>query len=259
MHIFRTPFTPEGDIRQVILKKDTMSSDDASPRERVVNLLKVKSVIKSQIFDQCLEVFNVLKDVLGEMSNDLNELLENSGSRRVRLEYRDRGKFAELKFADDVLLFSLHTDVFEFDRDHPVWKNSYVKDNPYNSYCGVINVYNFLYDSIKYNRNDDLGYMVARMFINKDKAFFVEGKRQKRQMTSMFGKSTLTRDDLVAFVESAILYTLSFDLLVPPFDVVKEVTVGEMNVKMEASRMKTGKRLGFKYNSDDVLNSEDHG
>ena len=236
-----------------------MNSDDSSPRTKIINLLNVKSVIKSQIFDQCLEVFGVLKDVLGEMSNDLNDMLENHGARRVRLEYRDRGKFeAELKFADDVLIFSLHTDVFEFDRDHPVWKNPYAKNNPYNTYCGVISVYNFLYDSMKYNRNDDLGYLVARMFVNKDKAFFVEGKRQKRQITDQFGKSTLTRDDLVAFVESAILYSLSFDLLVPPFDMVKEATVGEMNVKIESSKMKTGKRLGYKYNSDDVLNTEGH-
>ena len=223
-------------------------------------MLNVKSVIKAQTFDQCLEVFNVLKDVLSEMSNDLNDMLENNGARRVRLEYRDRGKFeAELKFADDVLIFSLHTDIFEFDRDHPVWKNPYAKDNPYNTYCGVISVYNFLYDSMKYNRLDDLGYLVARMFINKEKAFFVEGKRQKRQITDLFGKSTLTREDLVAFVESAILYTLSFDLLVPPYDVVKVATVGEINVKIESSKMKTGKRLGYKYNSDDVLNTEDHG
>ena len=236
-----------------------MNSDGPSPRERIINLLNVKSVIKSQTFDQCLEVFNVLKDVLSEMSNDLNDMLENNGARRVRLEYRDRGKFeAELKFADDVLIFSLHTDIFEFDRDHPVWKNPYAKDNPYNTYCGVISVYNFLYDSMKYNRMDDLGYLVARMFINKEKAFFVEGKRQKRQITDLFGKSTLTREDLVAFVESAILYSLSFDLLVPPYDMVKVVTVGEINVKIESSKMKTGKRLGYKYNSDDVLNTEDH-
>ena len=237
-----------------------MNSDDSSPRAKIINLLNVKSVIKSQIFDQCLEVFGVLKDVLGEMSNDLNDMLENHGARRVRLEYRDRGKFeAELKFADDVLIFSLHTDVFEFDRDHPVWKNPYAKNNPYNTYCGVISVYNFLYDSMKYNRNDDLGYLVARMLVNKDKACFVVGKRLQGQLTDQFGKSTLTRDDLVAFVESAILYSLSFDLLVPPFDMVKEATVGEMIVKIESSKMKTGKRLGYKYNSDDVLNTAGHG
>lgn len=230
---------------------------EVSLREEIINLLKAKSVVKSQIYEQCIDVFNTLKDVLSEMSSDLNEVLEESNLKRVRLEYRDRGKYeAELKFADDVLIFSMHTDVFEFDRDHPVWKNPYAKENPFNSYCGVISVYNFLSDSMKYNRLDDLGYLVARLFVNREKAFFIEGKRQKRQITDLFGKSQLTREDLVSFVEYAILYSLSFDLLVPPYDIVKETSVGAINVKIESSKMKTGKRLGYKYNSDDVLNSD---
>lgn len=230
-----------------------------SPRENILSLLSEKAVMKSKIFEQSIEVFNLLKDVLSEMSNDLNEMLDDKDYKRVRLEYRDRGKFeAELKFADDVLIFSMHTDVFQFDREHPVWKNDYLKKEPYNSYCGVINVYNFLSDSMKFNRLDDMGYLVARLFVNKDKSFFVEGKRQKRQMTDSFGSSSLTREDLVEFVESAILYTLSFDLLVPPYDIVKHATVEQINVKIESSKMTTGKRLGYKYNSDDVLNTENN-
>lgn len=230
-----------------------------SPRENILSLLSEKAVMKSKIFEQSIEVFNLLKDVLSEMSNDLNEMLDDKDYKRVRLEYRDRGKFeAELKFADDVLIFSMHTDVFQFDREHPVWKNEYLKKGPYNSYCGVINVYNFLSDSMKFNRLDDMGYLVARLFVNKDKSFFVEGKRQKRQMTDSFGSSSLTREDLVEFVESAILYTLSFDLLVPPYDIVKHATVEQINVKIESSKMTTGKRLGYKYNSDDVLNTENN-
>lgn len=230
-----------------------------SPRENILSLLSEKAVMKSKIFEQSIEVFNLLKDVLSEMSNDLNEMLDDKDYKRVRLEYRDRGKFeAELKFADDVLIFSMHTDVFQFDREHPVWKNEYLKKEPYNSYCGVINVYNFLSDSMKFNRLDDMGYLVARLFVNKDKSFFVEGKRQKRQMTDSFGSSSLIREDLVEFVESAILYTLSFDLLVPPYDIVKHATVEQINVKIESSKMTTGKRLGYKYNSDDVLNTENN-
>ncbi|MBQ5881859.1 MAG: hypothetical protein IIW70_03390 [Bacteroidales bacterium] len=230
-----------------------------SPRKNILSLLSEKAVMKSKIFEQSIEVFNLLKDVLSEMSNDLNEMLDDKDYKRVRLEYRDRGKFeAELKFADDVLIFSMHTDVFQFDREHPVWKNEYLKKEPYNSYCGVINVYNFLSDSMKFNRLDDMGYLVARLFVNKDKSFFVEGKRQKRQMTDSFGSSSLTREDLVEFVESAILYTLSFDLLVPPYDIVKHATVEQINVKIESSKMTTGKRLGYKYNSDDVLNTENN-
>lgn len=239
------------------LINNNMDIEPSSPREQILSGLNVKSQIKSHVFDQCLEVFNLLKEVLGEMSNDLNDLLDNVNDRRVRLEYRDRGKFeAELKFADDVLVFSMHTDVFQFDSDHAIWKNDYAKQSPYNSYCGVISVYNFLSDSMKYNRMEDLGYLVARVFINKEKFFFVEGKRQKRQMTDIFGKATIGKEEIVSLVESAILYSLSFDLLVPPFDLVKVASVDQINTKIESAKIRTGKRMGYKYCSDDVLNSQ---
>lgn len=237
--------------------KEDIQSEISESRVQILQALSVKSAMKSHIFEQCLEEFNVFKDVLSEMSNDLNDMLEDAGGKHIRLEYRDRGQFeAELKFADDVLLFSMHTDIFQFDRDHAIWKNPYVKENPMNAYCGVISVYNFLSDSMKYNRMEDLGYLVARIFINREKFFFVEGKRQKRQMTDIFGKAELGREEIIAIVESAVQYTLSFDLLVPPFDLVKVASVGQMNAKIDSTKMRTGKRMGYKYNSDDVLNSE---
>ena len=233
---------------------------DPLPKKQQLILegLQNKAHIKSCVYDQSLEVFNDLKEVLSEISNDLNDILaESETNRRIRLEYRDRGKFeAELKFADDVLVFSMHTDIFQFDRDHAVWKNPYAKEDPYNTYCGVISVYNFLSDSLKFSRHEDLGYLVARMFVNKDKMFFIEGKRQERQKISSFGKVKLTKEELVGFVESAMLYSLSFDLLVPPFDLVKVASVEQINAKIESSRMSTGKRLGYKYNSDDILENE---
>src|SRR5574344_2285806 len=229
---------------------------DPLPQSKILELLGTKAGVKAAVFDQALEIFNQLKDVLSEMSNDLNESLDESGNKRVRLEYRDRGRFeAELKFADDVLIFSMHTDIFQFDRDHAIWKNPYSKADSYNTYCGVISVYNFLSDSMKYNRKEDLGYLVARIFVNKDRFFFVEGKRQKRQMTDIFGKAYLGREELISIVESAILYSLSFDLLVPPFDMVKVASVEQINAKIDSAKMKTGKRVGYQYNSDDVLNS----
>lgn len=236
------------------MENSTLSDNQKS----ILDALNLKSKVKSIVFDQSFEVFNQFKDILGEVSNDLNDLLEIENHRRIRLEYRDRGKYeAELKFADDVLVFSLHSDTFQFDRDHSIWKNAYAKEDPLNSYCGVISVYNFLYDSMKFNREGDLGYLVARIFINRERYFFVEGKRQKRQATSGFGKHLLERDEILKIIESAMLYTLSFDLLVPPFDMVKVASVEQINAKIESSSMTTGKRMGFKYNSDDVLDSEE--
>ena len=58
---------------------------------------------------------------------------------------------------------------------------------------------------------------------------------------------------MVSIVETSVLYTLSFDLLVPPFDLVKMASVEQINDKIESAKLQTGKRLDFKYNSDDVL------
>ena len=231
-----------------------MESELPSRQSEILSVLNQKAQVKLGIFNQTIEIFGQIKEVLNEMSNDLNDLLD-SDDRKVRLEYRDRGRFeAELKFADDVLIFSMHSDIFLFDRDHSVWKKDFVKENPMNAYCGVISVYNFLSDSLKYNRQEDLGYLVARIFVNKDRYFFVEGKRQKKSVVSNFGKKQLDREEIVSIVEAAMLYSLSFDLLVPPFDMVKMASVEQINGKIESAKLQTGKRVGYKFNTDDVLN-----
>jgi hypothetical protein len=170
------------------------------------------------------------------------------------MDFKERGKFdVLLKVAGDILVFSMHSNVFEFDRNHPVWKIPYVNKNPKNSYCGVINIYNFLADSFKYNRLEDLGYLIARVFINHENQYFVEGKRQMGMIFSNFGSEELSREALKKILYTAIQYSLEFDLLAPPYDTVKIASVGQVEAKIQYSRMATGKRLGFQFNSDDVM------
>jgi hypothetical protein len=127
-----------------------------------------------------------------------------------------------------------------------------VQENPHSSICGMISIYNFLNDSFRYNRTADLGYLIARIFVNYDQHYFVEGKQQANSWVNHFGKTTISKPVLRDIVESAILYTLTFDLLVPPYDAVKIITLEQMNSKIESARFQTGKRLGFTFNSDDV-------
>lgn len=230
-----------------------MDSKQLETRQLILSNLTEKSGMKQVVYDNTFTTFNLIKEVLHEMASDLN-LNFKGVDKRVKLEYHDRGKFeAEIRIAGDILVFSMHSNVFQFDRDHNIWKTSYVKDNKYASYCGVINIYNFLRDSFKYNRLDDLGYLIGRIFINKDLHYFVEGKRQMGFLYNNFGNATIDKESLVSIIQSSILYTLEFDLLVPPYDVVKIATVNQMNTKIESSKLQTGKRLGFKFNSDDVL------
>ncbi|MDR1406266.1 MAG: hypothetical protein LBI89_03590 [Prevotellaceae bacterium] len=227
---------------------------DVPPREAILKDLLEKVPVKRKAYDATLESFTQLKELLHELCNDMNETLEEKQEAPTRLEYRDRGKFeAEIKIAGDVLIFNMHSNVFLFDRNHPVREISYVQKNPDAAYCGIINVYNFLSDSFKYNRADDLGYLIGRIFINQDKRFFVEGKCRSDFRYHTFGEKSIGKETITAIIETAILYSIEFDLLVPPYNISKEATVGQMNTKIENARLQTGKRLGFIFNSDDVL------
>ncbi len=221
-------------------------------KEKILSALEMKSLVKQKVYDQTLETFNLLKVILQEITEEYNSELQVKDP-RVSFGYKERSQFeAELKVAGDLLIFSMHSNIFEFDKSHNVWKLNYVKENALYSYCGIINVYNFLSDSFKYNRLDDLGYLVSRLFINLDKHFFVEGKRQEEYQYNNFGSKKINKDYLKDIILRIILYAIDFDLLVPPYDNIKIASVAQLNEKVEYHRMKTGKRLGFKFNSDDV-------
>ncbi len=219
----------------------------------IIGTLKEKSVLKQKVYDNTFSAFCLIKDILKNLSKDVNTNLVNVDP-RIKLEYTDRSNFdAQLKVAGDILFFSMHSNIFQFDREHPAWKTAYIQKNKYNAYSGIINIYNFLADSFKYSRLDDLGYLIARIFINHENQYFVEGKRQMGMLFTNYGNEELSRASLQLIISTAIQYSLEFDLLVPPYDTVKIATVGQAEAKIQHSRIITGKRLGFQFNSDDVL------
>ena len=227
---------------------------DKSPlREKILATIINKSTLKQHIFDNTFTSFNELKDVLFEIASELDDDLDGKLDKRVRIEYRDRGKFeAQLQIASDLLIFRMHTDIFEFDSNHIIWQTEYVQNERDNSFCGVIDIYNFLSDSFKFNRNADEGYLIGRIFINREKCFFVEGKRQTLLRPMQFGEQKITREALIAIMEMAINYAINFDLLVPSYEENKRVTVDQFNTKMDNSKFITGKRIGYDFNIDDI-------
>jgi len=227
-------------------------------KQAIVGTLKEKSVLKQRVYDRTFEAFCQVKDILKSFAKEANVSLGKIDS-RVNLEFTDRSIFdAQLKVAGDILFFSMHSNIFQFDREHPAWKTPYIQKNKYNAYSGIINIYNFLYDSFRYSRLDDLGYLIARIFINHENQYFVEGKRQMGMLFTNYGNEEISRQSLQIIISTAIQYSLEFDLLVPPYDTVKIATVGQVEAKIQNSRVITGKRLGFQFNSDDVLVNDSH-
>ena len=223
-------------------------------QELLFNLIKDKGVLKQDVFSNIILNFKVLKNVLKEIGDDLKDRMAKIDD-RVIIEYKDSGEFeAQLRVSGDLLLFQMHSNVFKFDINNNLWKTSYLKENPQRGYCGLINVYNFLNDSFKYNRLNDVGYLIGRLFINHENHYMVEGKRQLGFLYNDFINSTIDKDQFKSIVQSAILYALDFDLLVPNYDIVKEVSVNQVKQISDTLKMRTGKRLGFVFqnNNDDI-------
>jgi hypothetical protein len=219
----------------------------------ILRVLKEKSSLKQDVYHKNIEVFKMLKDVSKELVKELKPKAAEIDKRLV-VEFKDKSEFEfHLRVAGDVLVFSMHTNVFEFDTSHQIWRSSYVRNHESASYCGMINIYNFLADSFKYSRNQDLGYLVARIFTNYEDHFFVEGKRQLGFLYNDFQNSVISRDQLRNIVESAILYCLDFDLFTPPFDEVKVISLGQVEEASALMSVKTGKRLGFRFQADNDL------
>lgn len=220
------------------------------PREMILRTLRTKSCMKQDVYQRTQHMFAELKEELQAIAIDLEQQVMDH-DRRLMVAFTDKGASAcELRVAGDVVIFHMHTNVFRLDQGHNLWRSSYLEEDEFRGYFGVVNMYNFLSDSFKFNRERDLGYLVARLFINKDGHFFVQGKRQLGFLYNDLAGSVLDRPRLTEVLRSVILYVLEFDLLAPPYDQVNQVTVSEMNELNANLKLTTGKRLGFRFQAD---------
>ncbi len=221
---------------------------DGACKQEIIEKVTHKASIKQRVEDNTFVVFNELKETLLEMSAELDDELDEKIDRRIRIEYRDRSKFeAQIQVADDILIFAMQTDVFRFPQGHGVWENDYLSQNPDNAYCGIINIYNFLSDSFRYNKAEDEGYLIGRIFVNHQMQYFFEGKGNCSQRRDRFGTRQIDKQAIREMLEAAILFALDFDLYVPPYDFFKRATVEQFNSRNELSKLTTGKRLGYDF------------
>lgn len=210
-----------------------------------------KANMKQDIYLNTLEAFEILKKETAFVIKDLRNNMANR-KRVIPLEFTDRGDFEfQLTFAGDVLLFYMHSNVFDLGMHHIASRTHYVRSDPDRRYCGIIHIYNFLADSFKYNRLNDSGILIGRIFINKDKHFFIEGKREMNQAALSFEDDRVSAAKMRNIIRQAILCTVNFDLPSPSFEQVQEVNVYEFEAVASERRMKTSKRLGFRFQAED--------
>jgi hypothetical protein len=219
----------------------------------IKQLLCQKSATKQVVYEATLDVFKQFKSILRNMEGQFSSCLTHEAP-GVEVQFSDKGDFeAHLKFGGDTIVMMMHTNVFDFDESHILTKTRYVQEDGLREFCGMIQFYNFLSDSIKYNRENDQGFLVARMFVNRENHFFIDGRRPLSFVYKNFEKNLITPEVLLNIVEEIMMFCLSFDLAAPPVDVTSYISVEQKNQMSYSSGMPTSKHLGFyaRYEEED--------
>src|SRR5690606_27424274 len=128
--------------------------------------------------------------------------------------------------AGDMLVFVMNTNVVTLEETHEVMKEDYIKEQDVNRYFGQVMVYNFMAESLKYHRNNDPGYLLARLMVNHENRFFIEGEKEL-QPYNKISENPLSEEDLKRVVKIVLKMAIENDLVAPPFTEVKSITLNQ--------------------------------
>lgn len=221
-----------------------MEIPEEDPLDRIQRLLENKSAAKQITFRKLLSSFESLakesKRVVAELKKKAKP-----GDQDVTLDFkRINDHEFQLKLAGDMLVFVLHTNIVTFDDTHDVMKDPYIQANEINRYFGQIMIYNFMSDSIKFHRVNDPGYLLARLLINHDGRYIIEGEGKLGVVFSHISEAEITEQDLNILVKLALTLAIENDLMAPPYPQVKFITLYQ---KLEQTQeLGAGQKIGFR-------------
>jgi hypothetical protein len=218
-------------------------------RKLILDLLQDKAALKQNIAADAATIFASFKEVI---QKEIESLKVHVVDERVRLFCKDIGAFEKhVYIGSDLLIFHQHNNVFRLPDDNPLWGTHYFKEDESRGFFGCLYIYNFLAQSFLQNRSQDQGYLIGRILFNKDHHFMIEGKGQLGYLFRDVENMVLDEEAIKLVVQMAMVFAIEFDLLVPPFDYISELTVEQAQLISNNLQLQTGKRLGFKMKGED--------
>ena len=219
-------------------------------KSEIINILKTKSKNKQLVYSNTKTFFENLKEKLIQTEKYLIDRVTSS-NKEIEIKYLSSGNFeAMLQLSGETLLFNMHSNVFDLPKNHAFKNSDYLKNDVERSFCGIINIYNFLSDSYKYKRLNDEVYLIGRIFINKDNNFFVEGEKPIGFLFRDFPNQNVTSDLIEKILSTCILYCLNDDLIVPDFNDYKIINVHHIMQMNNNQKLKTAKKLGYRLSDE---------
>src|ERR1044071_8926274 len=106
----------------ILLSTFRISTASFSARSFSTSLISPKTVMVLDVYSNTITVFGEIKEVLKERAEKLAvEILKVD--RRINIFFKEISLQAmQLKIAGDILDFQMHSNVFEFDRSHAMFK-----------------------------------------------------------------------------------------------------------------------------------------
>ena len=228
-------------------------------KEQLYQFIWEKSSLKQDIYNITYHAFKEFKKITEKLVNEYQDFPHDKKKKKIPFSFKNKGDMEfEITFGGDVLLFMMHSNVFELPRNHDVMSTKYIKEDKNRSYCGMIYIYNFLADSFKYGRDNDAGYLIGRIMVNKENHYYIEGKKEIGTIYHQYSQSVLNQNAIENILMTAIEYTLNFDLLVPPYEKVAYISVTDVLKAASWKKMGTEKRLGFRFQADDKVVQDSH-
>ncbi|MBR7723035.1 hypothetical protein [Hymenobacter properus] len=219
----------------------------AAPADRLDQIfegLKQKSVAKQAIYRNTQAAFDCLRLVSQELVVELSRKLTPLDS-SVVIEYRSINDMEfHIKFSGDLLVFVMHSNVVTFPDDYGPMPSKYVEADFRRRFFGHIMAYNFMADSIKYQRLNDPGYLVGRLLVNIENHYFLEGVQQLELPDNDMSDNPITPEAMRLFVESAMIAAVNNDLIAPLLPEIQKISVKQ---KVENQQVSRGSKVGFSF------------
>jgi hypothetical protein len=228
-------------------------SPTEAPADRLNQIfegLKQKSTAKQAIYRNTQAAFDCLRLVSQELVVELSRKLTPLDS-SVVIEYRSINDMEfHIRFSGDLLVFVMHSNIVTFPDDYGPMPSKYVEEDFRRRFFGHIMAYNFMADSIKYQRLNDPGYLVGRLLVNINSHYFLEGVQQLELPDNDMSDNRITPEAMRLFVESAMIAAVNNDLIAPPLPEIQKISVKQ---KLENQQVSRGSKVGFSFSSEQVV------
>ena len=212
--------------------------------------LKEKSSAKQAIFRNTQAAFDCLRRVSQELVVELSRKLTPLDA-SVIIEYRPVNDMEfHIRFSGDLLMFVMHSNIITFPDDYGPMPSPYVAADFRRRYFGHIMAYNFMADSIKYQRLNDPGYLVGRLLVNIENCYFLEGVQQLELPDNDMSDSPVTDEAMRLFVESAMIAAVNNDLIAQALPDIQKISVKQ---KLENQQVSRTSKVGFSFSHQQVV------